>query len=146
MEVPRLTRRMQIGYIGMKNSHLLSGFYGVFRMMSMMITVLFFVDTLGRKLSLFISAVGMGIALFAVGAILKTHPVHAITSHHPPIHASSASSAMASFLYLFVCFFSLGVGPISWIYVSDIFPTRTRHYGLAVASATRCLFSMCSVI
>jgi len=110
-----------------------------------MIAVLFFVDTLGRKLSLFISAVGMGVALFVVGAILKTHPVHTTSSHHTPIHAL-ASSTMASMLYLFVCFFSLGVGPIPWIYVSDIFPTRTRHYGLAVAFATRCLFSMCSVI
>lgn len=29
-----------------------------------------------------------------------------------------------------------------WVYVSDIFPTRTRHYGLAVASASQWLFSM----
>ncbi len=28
-----------------------------------------------------------------------------------------------------------------WVYVSDIFPTRTRHYGLATASASQWLFS-----
>ena len=33
-------------------------------------------------------------------------------------------------------------GPICWIYVSDIFPTRTRHYGLALASASQWLWSM----
>jgi len=32
-------------------------------------------------------------------------------------------------------------GPIPWIYVSDIFPTRTRHYGLALASASQWLWS-----
>lgn len=28
-----------------------------------------------------------------------------------------------------------------WVYVADIFPTRTRHYGLATASASQWLFS-----
>ena len=30
---------------------------------------------------------------------------------------------------------------IRWVYVSDIFNTRTRHYGLAVASASQWLFN-----
>ena len=28
-----------------------------------------------------------------------------------------------------------------WVYVSDIFPTRTRHFGLATASASQWLFN-----
>lgn len=28
-----------------------------------------------------------------------------------------------------------------WVYVADIFPTRTRHYGLSVASASQWLFN-----
>lgn len=28
-----------------------------------------------------------------------------------------------------------------WVYVSDIFPTRTRHYGLALASASQWLWN-----
>ena len=32
-------------------------------------------------------------------------------------------------------------GPLPWVYVADIFPTRTRHYGLAVASASQWLWS-----
>lgn len=127
---------MQIGYMG-KYPSLFSCIYGAFRMVSTLLAVLSFVDTLGRKLSLFISAMGMGVALFAVGAILKTHPTHPVPSHHAQ---RPASSTMASMIYLFVCFFSLGVGPIPWIYVSEIFPTRTRHYGLAIASATYWLF------
>ncbi|KAJ2991350.1 hypothetical protein NUW54_g8216 [Trametes sanguinea] len=48
---------------------------------------------------------------------------------------------MAAMLYLYVCFYSMGWGPLPWVYVSDIFPTRTRHYGLAVASASQWLFN-----
>ncbi|KZP02897.1 hypothetical protein FIBSPDRAFT_1055582 [Athelia psychrophila] len=35
----------------------------------------------------------------------------------------------------------MGWGPLPWVYVSDIFPTRTRHYGLATASGSQWLFN-----
>ncbi|KAG5729230.1 putative quinate permease [Termitomyces sp. T112] len=44
---------------------------------------------------------------------------------------------MAALLYLYVCFYSIGWGPLPWIYAAEIFSTRTRHYGLAVASASQ---------
>ncbi|KAL4072130.1 general substrate transporter [Scleroderma citrinum] len=128
-----------IGYRGTKNSLLSSGIYGVFKMVATMVAVLFFVDTLGRKISLFISAMGMGVTFFIVGAILKTHPVDSVSSNHTAT-LSSASKAMASMFYIYVCFYSMGVGPIPCVYVSEIFPTRTRHYGLAIATAASWLF------
>lgn len=48
---------------------------------------------------------------------------------------------MAAMLYLYVCFYSMGWGPLPWVYCADIFPTRTRHYGLAVASGSQWLWS-----
>lgn len=44
-------------------------------------------------------------------------------------------------LYIYVCFYSMGWGPLPWVYVSDIFPTRTRHYGLAVGSGSQWLWN-----
>ena len=102
--------------------------------------IFFAADSLGRKLSLFISAIGMGTLFFIIGAVLKTHPppklVPGTTINPPP-----ASKGMAVMLYIYVCFYSMGWGPLPWVYVSDIFPTRTRHYGLALASASQWLFS-----
>ena len=98
--------------------------------------VFFLVDSLGRKFSLFVSGMGMGILFFIIGALLKLYP--------PPANAPSppaASKAMAAMLYIYVCFYSMGWGPLPWVYVSDIFPTRTRHYGLALASASQWLWS-----
>jgi hypothetical protein len=48
---------------------------------------------------------------------------------------------MAAMIYIYVCFYSMGWGPLPWVYVSDIFPTGTRHYGLAVASSSQWLWS-----
>ncbi|KZT05752.1 general substrate transporter [Laetiporus sulphureus 93-53] len=125
-----------IGYYGTSNSLLASGIYGIVKVVATIIFVFFLADTLGRKWSLLISALGMGVMFFIVGALLKTYPP--VTDSATP---SVASKAMAAMLYIFVCFYSLGWGPLPWVYVADIFPTRTRHYGLATASASQWLFN-----
>lgn len=120
---------------------LASGIYGIVKVVATSLFVFFFVETLGRKASLFISALGMGTLFFIVGAIDRTHPPPVPapgTTPNPPV----ASKAMAAMLYIYVCFYSMGWGPLPWVYVSDIFPTRTRHYGLALASASQWLFSV----
>ncbi|TBU21731.1 general substrate transporter [Dichomitus squalens] len=125
-----------IGYTGTSNSLLASGIYGIVKVVATALFVFLLVDSLGRKLSLFISSMGMGILFFIIGALLKTYPPPAHAVNPPP-----ASKAMAAMLYLYVCFYSMGWGPLPWVYVSDIFPTRTRHYGLATASASQWLFN-----
>ncbi|KAJ7129870.1 general substrate transporter [Mycena crocata] len=129
-----------IGYTGAKNSLLASGVYGVVKVVATAIFVFFFVDSLGRKLSLFISAIGMGGFFFIIGALLKEFPPPANSSTASP-DPPPASKAMAAMLYLYVCFYSMGWGPLPWVYSSDIFPTRTRHYGLAVASGSQWLWN-----
>ncbi|KAF5380802.1 hypothetical protein D9757_007127 [Collybiopsis confluens] len=130
-----------IGFTGTKNSLLASGVYGILKLVSTTAFILFGVETLGRKLSLFISGIGMGILFFIVGAILKTHPPPATSPNVAPPSPSPPSRAMAAMLYIYVCFYSMGWGPLPWVYVSEIFPTRTRHYGLAVASASQWLWN-----
>jgi len=93
----------------------------------------FAVETLGRKLSLFISAIWMDIMFFIIDTLLKSFPPDPEAS--PP-----ASKVMAVMLYTYVCFYSSGWGPLSWVYSSDIFATR-RRCGLAVASASQWLWS-----
>ncbi|KAJ2925781.1 hypothetical protein H1R20_g11310, partial [Candolleomyces eurysporus] len=130
-----------IGYVSRKNSLLASGVYGIIKVVATAIFIFFGVETLGRKLSLFISAIGMGSLFFIIGAILKTHPPPSTNPNVAPPAPSPAAQAMAGMLYIYVCFYSMGWGPLPWVYVSDIFPTRTRHYGLATASASQWLWN-----
>ena len=130
-----------IGYTGTKNSLLASGIYGVIKVVATAIFIFFGVEWLGRKLSFIISAFGMGTLFFIIGAILKTHPPPAESAADIVTDPEPASKAMAAMLYIYVCFYSMGWGPLPWVYVSDIFPTRTRHYGLATASASQWLWS-----
>ena len=82
----------------------------------------------------------MGTLFFIIGAILKTHPPPEVVAGQTP-DPPPASKAMAAMLYIYVAFYSMGWGPLPWVYVSDIFPTRTRHYGLALASASQWLWN-----
>lgn len=130
-----------IGYTGTSNSLLASGIYGIVKVVATAIFVFFFVESLGRRRSLFISACGMGTLFFIIGALLKTRPPPLPPLPGQTIVPPPASKAMAAMLYIYVCFYSMGWGPLPWVYVSDIFPTRTRHFGLATASASQWLFN-----
>ena len=77
----------------------------------------------------------MGILFFMIGALLKTHPPIAGGAISQP------SKAMAGLLYIYVVAYSWGWGPVPWIYCADIFPNRTRHYGMAFASAVQWFWS-----
>ncbi len=50
---------------------------------------------------------GMGILFFIIGALLKTFPPPKDAASPPP-----ASKAMAAMLYIYVCFYSMGWGPL----------------------------------
>ena len=81
--------------------------------MKVVVTALFLffgVETLGRKVSLFISAMGMGTAFYIIGAILKIHPPTPPNVHFAAPSPSPASKAMAAMLYIYVCFYSMGWG------------------------------------
>ena len=125
-----------IGFTGTSVSLLATGIYGVVKVVATGFFTYFAFDSLGRRFSFFVSAMGMGTLFFIVGALLKTFPPDPQASEPSP-----AGKAMAAMLYIYVCFFSLGWGPLPWVYSSEIFPTRTRHYGLAVASASQWLWS-----
>ena len=82
-----------------------------------------YVDRLGRKPLMLIGYIGMGISLFAlgIGATLETQGIGALL-----------------FILIYVACFAFSVGPVTWVILSEIFPTKIR--GRAMAIATFCLW------
>ncbi|KAJ3716263.1 general substrate transporter [Lentinula guzmanii] len=113
----------------------------VVKVVTVSIFIAFGVEKFGRKRFLFISSMGMGILFFIIGALLKTYPPPATSANDTSPSPSRASQAMAAMLYLEGVCYVIGWGPLPWIYVSEIFPTRTRHYGLSFASASQWLWN-----
>ena len=81
------------------------------------------VDRLGRKPLMMIGALGMGIALTALG----------LASFY-----QKAELWVLLFILGYIACFALSVGPVTWVILSEIFPTKIR--GRAMAVATVCLW------
>lgn len=88
------------------------------------------VDRLGRKPLLLIAATGMGVSLFALGAAYLT--------------GRFEGRGVLLLVLLYVASFAVAMGPVVWVVMSEIFPTRIR--GRAMSIATVCLWVACFVV
>ena len=88
------------------------------------IVAIWTVDRLGRKPLMIIGASGMGISLFAMG-----------------LSAFYQKTELWFLLFIlgYIASFALSIGPVTWVILSEIFPTRIR--GRAMAIATVCLWA-----
>jgi len=82
------------------------------------------VDRLGRKPLMVVGSAGMGISLFALGlaAFYQKEELWVLI-----------------FMLGYIASFALSVGPVTWVILSEIFPTRIR--GRAMSIATLCLWA-----
>jgi MFS transporter, SP family, xylose:H+ symportor len=82
------------------------------------------VDRIGRKPLMLAGAAGMGISLFVLGlsSFLEKTELWALV-----------------FMLGYIASFALSVGPVTWVILSEIFPTAVR--GRAMALATVCLWA-----
>lgn len=77
------------------------------------------VDRLGRRPLMLFGAAGMGICLFGMG--LAAYLQH-------------IEGWMLLFIIGYIACFAMSVGPVTWVILSEIFPTRVRGRALAVAT------------
>lgn len=87
------------------------------------------VDKIGRKPLMIVGSSGMGISLFAMG----------LASYY-----QSTGLWILIFVLGFIACFALSLGPVVWVVLSEIFPTKIR--GRAMAMATVCLWSANTVV
>ena len=76
------------------------------------------VDKMGRKPLLFIGSIGMTTSLLAVGLF---------------IYFNALGNWVLPFLLLFMASFSISWGPIVWVLLSEIFPSKIRSLALAIS-------------
>jgi len=91
--------------------------------MSFTIVAIRTVDWLGRKPLMLIGSAGMGLTLLGMGAAAYYQRTDVWT---------------LAFILGYIACFALSVGPVTWVILSEIFPTRIR--GRAMALATVCLW------
>ena len=91
--------------------------------LSFTVIAIWTVDRIGRKPLMLIGAAGMGLSLAAIGLAAAFKMVGAW---------------LLIFMLGYIACFAISVGPVTWVILSEIFPTRIR--GRALAIATLCLW------
>jgi sugar porter (SP) family MFS transporter len=81
------------------------------------------VDRWGRKPLMHVGTAGMGISLVAMGVMAQ--------AMRDP---AAASGWMLFFILLYIACFGLSVGPVTWVILSEIFPTAVRGRALGLAT------------
>ncbi|XP_010530516.1 PREDICTED: putative polyol transporter 1, partial [Tarenaya hassleriana] len=81
------------------------------------------VDRFGRRILLLSSMGGMFLSLAALGSSLT------VINHNEGSNVGWAIKLSVTTVMTFVATFSLGAGPVTWVYCSEIFPVRLRAQG-----------------
>jgi sugar porter (SP) family MFS transporter len=87
------------------------------------------VDKLGRKPLMIVGSAGMGVALLAMGLAA---------------YFQKTEVWVLVFILGYIACFALAVGPVTWVILSEIFPTSIR--GRAMAIATVCLWAANTIV
>ncbi|KAL4351579.1 hypothetical protein GQ457_06G035840 [Hibiscus cannabinus] len=95
----------------------------------------FFLDRFGRRRLLLTSTGGLVVSLTGLGFALTMVEVK------PDEKLLWALSLSIVFTYTYVAFFSIGLGPITWVYSSEIFPLRLRAQGASIGVAVNRLMN-----
>ncbi|KAK2985304.1 hypothetical protein RJ640_024300 [Escallonia rubra] len=93
-----------------------------------------FLDRFGRRPLLLLGAIGMACSLAGLGLGSK----YLEHSDHKPMWAIALCVVAVC---ADVSFFSIGLGPITWVYSSEIFPMRLRAQGSSLAVSVNRLVS-----
>ncbi|KAJ3672976.1 hypothetical protein LUZ60_006350 [Juncus effusus] len=89
----------------------------------------FLLDRIGRRPLLLVSTGGMVLSLMGLGIGLTV-----VDQHSDEKIMWAIGLCVASVLF-YVAFFSIGQGPVTWVYASEIFPLRYRAQGVAAGVA-----------
>jgi sugar porter (SP) family MFS transporter len=81
------------------------------------------VDKWGRKPLMFLGATGMAVGLLAMGVMAQTIA-----------NPATVGGWMLLFIIVYVVCFGLSVGPVTWVILSEIYPTAIRGRALGLAT------------
>ena len=106
---------------------------GAVNVVATLVAVLW-VDRFGRKPLLLLGSAGMCIGLLVVaGAFFELQKV---TSSERAAHAPASAGILALIgLVIFIASFAFSLGPVVWTVINEVFPSRVRGRGVAVATA-----------
>ncbi|KAJ5755676.1 general substrate transporter [Penicillium manginii] len=118
------------------SAKLVTGFFGLVKVCGVLIFQTFVLDRIGRRVPFMVGAFAMGSFMLIIAIILATHPVN-------PNATSPTSAGIACIIMTYGEAFSYNMswGPLPWLYLGEIFSSRSREIGVSVGAASQWLFN-----
>ncbi len=92
---------------------------------------LFMIDKLGRRKLYFIGTGGIVASLVLLGAVFAFLP-----------QLGDLGKWLAIvFVWVYIAFFAISLGPLGWLIISEVFPLRVRGLGTSIGSLSNWLFN-----
>ncbi|KAL5339478.1 general substrate transporter [Aspergillus crustosus] len=120
------------------SAKLVTGFFGVVKVVGVSIFQLFVIDRIGRRVPFMAGAAAMGSFMLIIACVLATHPT---SSEGDDSGATPAGIAMILMVYAEAFSFNMSWGALPWLYVGEIFSSRLREVGVTVGAASQWLFN-----
>ncbi|RMD44031.1 hypothetical protein DV735_g1077, partial [Chaetothyriales sp. CBS 134920] len=115
-----------------------TGFFGLSKVAGVALFSFFLVDRIGRKKPFIGGAFAMGTLMLIIAIIVANHPSKETTDDSAITPSAAAGIAM---VYLEAFAFNMSWGPLVWLYIGEIFPSRIREIGIATGAASQWLFN-----
>jgi sugar porter (SP) family MFS transporter len=120
------------------SSMFVTGFFGVVKVVGVLIFQLFALDRIGRRTPFMVGAAAMGSFMLIIACIVATHEPSATATQQG---ATGAGIAAVIMIYAEAFSFNMSWGPLTWLYLGEIFSNRTREIGIAIGAASQWLFN-----
>jgi sugar porter (SP) family MFS transporter len=95
------------------------------------------VDRVGRKPLLIIGSLGVALTLGTMAGVFGTAPTVMVAGNAQPQLGPTAGLVATIAANLYVVFFGVSWGPVTWVLLGEMFNNRIRAYALAVAAAAQ---------
>ncbi len=92
---------------------------------------LFLIDKIGRRKLYFIGLSGIVLSLLALGTVFAFHASLGDTGKWFAI----------VFVWIYIAFFAISLGPLGWLFISEVFPLRVRGVGSSIGSLSNWFFN-----
>ena len=92
---------------------------------------LFLIDKIGRRKLYFIGISGIILSLLALGTVFAF-----LTSL-----GDMGKWLAIVFVWIYIAFFAISLGPLGWLFISEIFPLRVRGIGSSIGSLSNWFFN-----
>lgn len=106
------------GYSSAKAAILAAAIIGVANILITVVSIAL-VDRLGRRFLLLLSTAGMSASLALIGAAF---------------YQKAGSMVVFSEVVAYIAFFGIGLGPVMWLLISEIYPTKIRGKAMSLAA------------